>query len=604
MVAVEQPVVEQAPAGIPHLQNYEQYTAKYLQLQAAIESCDLEQVRALFSELGIKYAPYTSAANQQMYIHGLMDLNEQEYYWPIFSSLCRSGVAPAERKIELLEYLKTNGFNLRQALCQVRQPGKVSFKDNQEQPINLAVPLLVALHYQQWDLATYLWTHEDFVNIYEPTNLQNLAHQFNNIYNYNYASFEVIASQLLSSATSVNLFLRWSVKERQQFVDSLLYVDYSRVLAVLAANRHYAPYVLPLLINRDTYMRSEDFTVFDHAVENSTVVEIEQLGQATDYDDKFLAFFRYVDILDLSDPKKQHGQKLVELVKNTQKFKAYLDQTLRVLDNDSVIQEEEADEGVGEGGRGPSARLVNQSHQIHSNQAKLAGREEKTIRDFTMEQLHQAIANNREEEAIEILKTHKFSDLQFMRGPAESFMNVLRLGEDQRSWVVASGDIANSFNILQVAIERNLPRLAEYILTQHKFYHHQLRVLRNLDPRFVLHNPDADDETQTVRFAIESQNSFQLIWERFGDLFTIQQTLTVLRYIVDARKDFYLPAFLQSNSSQQAFLNMSTSQRVEFLELCSDQYVQNSSYYPDVYNLLQSHPYNLFEESYRRDVVA
>lgn len=169
-VAVQQPAIEQ-PVGIPHLQSYEQYTAKYHQLQAAFESCDLEQVRALFAEIGIKYAPYTSAANQQLYIHGLMDLNEQEHFWPIFTALCRDGVAPVERKIELLEFLKTNGFNLRQALSQVRQPGKVSFKENAELPINLAVPLLVALHYQQWDLAHYLWTNEDFVNVYEPSNL-------------------------------------------------------------------------------------------------------------------------------------------------------------------------------------------------------------------------------------------------------------------------------------------------------------------------------------------------------------------------------------------------------------------------------------------------
>lgn len=54
-------------------------------------------------------------------------------------------------------------------------------------------------------------------------------------------------------------------------------------------------------------MKSEDFTLFDRAVESSTVVELEQLGQASDYDEKFLAFLRYVDILDLSDPKKQHG---------------------------------------------------------------------------------------------------------------------------------------------------------------------------------------------------------------------------------------------------------------------------------------------------------
>lgn len=266
-----------------------------------------------------------------------MELNESENFWPIFANVCRNTEVPTERKIEILEYLKTNGFNLRQALSQVRQPGQISFKDNQQIPINLAVPVLVALHYQQWDLAIYLWTNEDFIDIYQPYNLYNLGFQFNHIYNNNYDNFDAIATQFLSSATTANMFLKFSVGERQQFVDSLLYVDYNRLQAILGSCKHFAPYVLPSLIQRDAFMRSEDFTLFDRAVENSTVIELEQLGQASENDEKFLAFLRYVDILDLSDPKKQHGQKLVDLVKSTQKFRAYLDQTLRVLDNDSVI---------------------------------------------------------------------------------------------------------------------------------------------------------------------------------------------------------------------------------------------------------------------------
>lgn len=181
---------------------------------------------------------------------------------------------------------------------------------------------------------------------------------------------------------------------------------------------------------------------------------------------------------------------------------------------------------------------------------------------------------------------------------------MLRLDEDQKNFTFASGFIGNSFDILQTAIEQKQAKLAEYIITQHKFYHHQQRQLRNLDPRFVLHNPDSDDETLTVRIAIQGyfQNVFQLIWERFGDLYTTQQTLIVLRQILRTQVDHFLPVFLQSNTTQQAFLNMTSSQRVEFLELFSE--VQGSSYYPDIYSLLQSHPYNLFEESYHRDVLA
>lgn len=49
-------------------------------------------------------------------------------------------------------------------------------------------------------------------------------------------------------------------------------------------------------------------------------------------------------------------------------------------------------------------------------------------------------------------------------------------------------------------------------------------------------------------------------------------------------------------------MNMTSSQRVEFLELFSQ--VSNSSHYPDIYQILQSQPYCQFEENYHRDVLA
>jgi hypothetical protein len=46
----------------------------------------------------------------------------------------------------------------------------------------------------------------------------------------------------------------------------------------LVSQKYYAPYILPLLIERDTYMKLEDFTYFDQAVENCTVTELEQIS--------------------------------------------------------------------------------------------------------------------------------------------------------------------------------------------------------------------------------------------------------------------------------------------------------------------------------------
>ena len=54
-------------------------------------------------------------------------------------------------------------------------------------------------------------------------------------------------------------------------------------------------------------MKSVEFEMFDKAVQNCNIVELEQIGQNSEYDEKFLTFFRYIEILDESDPKKQHG---------------------------------------------------------------------------------------------------------------------------------------------------------------------------------------------------------------------------------------------------------------------------------------------------------
>lgn len=83
--------------------------------------------------------------------------------------------------------------------------------------------------------------------------------------------------------------------------------------------------------------------------------------------------------------------------------------------------------------------------------------------------------NEREDEAIEILKNYKFTDLQFLRGHPEGFGQINRLQEDQVSfkfeWVYSH----SSFNILQSALLNKQSKLATYIIRDHKFYNQQLR---------------------------------------------------------------------------------------------------------------------------------
>lgn len=46
-------------------------------------------------------------------------------------------------------------------------------------------------------------------------------------------------------------------------------------------------------------------------------------------------------MLDQSDPKQREGQKLVDIVYGLDKFQGYKNQSLQILDNESIIHEEE-----------------------------------------------------------------------------------------------------------------------------------------------------------------------------------------------------------------------------------------------------------------------
>ena len=86
----------------------------------------------------------------------------------------------------------------------------------------------------------------------------------------------------------------------------------------------YAPYFLLILTERDTFMRMTDFSIYNAALENTSQFEIELLANSgTEHEEKFMRFLRYTEMLDKSDPKKEEGKKLIALIFNVDKFKAY-----------------------------------------------------------------------------------------------------------------------------------------------------------------------------------------------------------------------------------------------------------------------------------------
>jgi hypothetical protein len=67
--------------------------------------------------MGLRYVPYKASSNQCLYNEDLNQVDDNRY-WPITTAYCEEIQIPEEEKrIEVLDYLKTNGFNVRQVLA-------------------------------------------------------------------------------------------------------------------------------------------------------------------------------------------------------------------------------------------------------------------------------------------------------------------------------------------------------------------------------------------------------------------------------------------------------------------------------------------------------
>ena len=124
----------------------------------------------------------------------------------------------------------------------------------------------------------------------------------------------------LSCPVATNLFLQLPLSERIQFVQETLN-NFGRSENVLRAFsvKPYAPFLLLDLIERDTFMKQSNYDLFDESVKNTSSLEVNIISNGVrDYDEKFLKFYRYIDILSAEDPKKVHGQKFLNLISSIQ----------------------------------------------------------------------------------------------------------------------------------------------------------------------------------------------------------------------------------------------------------------------------------------------
>jgi hypothetical protein len=103
------------------------------------------------------------------------------------------------------------------------------------------------------------------------------------------------------------------------------------------SQQFYAPYLLVLLIDRDTFKKITDFTPFERSVKLVSNSELLELGTNPRNEEMVFNFLRYVDMLGATDERKIKGTLLKDRVFELEKYKLYKNNSLHVLDHESII---------------------------------------------------------------------------------------------------------------------------------------------------------------------------------------------------------------------------------------------------------------------------
>jgi len=154
---------------------------------------------------------------------------------------------------------------------------------------------------------------------------------------------DLLNAQLNHSEASANLFVAMSTQEKLELVKNLLqHFGRSSAVQHVLSQRYYAPYLLVQLIDKQIFMKEKDHSVFSQCLSNSSSFELEELSKLTEIEESFVKFLKHIEILNANDPSKVEGQKLISLIFNIDKYKAYQNVSLQLFDQESVIFEEEA----------------------------------------------------------------------------------------------------------------------------------------------------------------------------------------------------------------------------------------------------------------------
>lgn len=226
---------------------------------------------------------------------------------------------------------------------------------------------------------------------------------------------------VINSVCARNIFYALPEYQRQYFVDNALnqfsYSEESKKFAFEALNsKPYSPYLLLNLIEKETFRKMNDFTLYEDLVKQMNQEDLEYLSTNNQNKERFMNFLRFVHLLNENDQRKKQGQKLIDKIFQIESFKTYQgnQSALQIFENESRVWEEE---GVEEA-----------AGNIHVNNVDAHNRVQ--IKDINFDALFNAFAEGDSTAAINFFKTYKLSDIFFIRGSTQEYATIHSVSEE------------------------------------------------------------------------------------------------------------------------------------------------------------------------------
>ena len=181
--------------------------------------------------------------------------------------------------IEIIEYILTSGLSIRQAFTQTNQNG-YSDENLIDHSSVTGIALIVALQQGKYDLVRYLlgasfinvWTQDHLRLIGQLIREQGLLH---------------LVDSFLTSPVVINLFNSLSHQERfsfvQEFYNTFNTGSDSEIQKTLSQHG-YAPNLLLLLTERDTFRRLTDFGSYNQALAHTSQQDLIDLSATGEHE--------------------------------------------------------------------------------------------------------------------------------------------------------------------------------------------------------------------------------------------------------------------------------------------------------------------------------